>query len=386
MFHATSKILVTQPSVGTSPAGFPRLHVELRPRDVSRLVGYDPRVLVAKPPRRSAKGTRDFTPHNVSPAIIRLQNTIQRSIDPTRVRAMVDYLVAALEGGAFADWGSIELATTSLPDLAKRDSVLLESDADYFPTDGQHRYCALLDLIHDHPELADRFTQGVTISILPAEKMEEWAGQEFHDRNYFAVPVRPGKALATDMRDPVNAITRAMAKHQVIVENGGIAGDRDVLPRGDARFVSHSVLHRFIRAFLMGRPGLDARADARAEVSQAASEWIGEYLSALGMVMGPGWKPGPERDEYLSRASAVWAALGVLGHDLYFAEPPIPTQVKSDRLAAISRINWDRHNLGLVGILGSAKGDVVTPASSRQAIDSVVRYLRERVGIDRAPS
>ena len=111
--RASSKLVISQPSTGMSPSGFPKLHVEMLPREVGRLIGYDPRVLVMKPKRgKMARGTQDIVPHNVSPAIIDLQNQVQRSIDGARVAQMVDYLRAAQEDDQFADWGPHPLASS----------------------------------------------------------------------------------------------------------------------------------------------------------------------------------------------------------------------------------------------------------------------------------
>ncbi|HEY6019893.1 MAG TPA: DNA sulfur modification protein DndB, partial [Candidatus Paceibacterota bacterium] len=218
--RTSSKTLISQPSYGVSPSGFERLHIEMLPREVGRLLGYDPRVLVMRPKKRGG----EVMPHNVSPAIIQLQNSVQRSIDKARVAQMVDYLVNAMESEAFADWGSIELVTSAKPDISKLQSehvAGLPSDADYFIADGQHRYCALMDFVTQYPQYADRFTQSVTISILPEDKLEKWAGQAFHDRNYFSVPVRAGKALSVDTRDPINALAKDLAQHQTIIDAGG---------------------------------------------------------------------------------------------------------------------------------------------------------------------
>src|SRR5689334_17866386 len=99
-----SKVVLTHPSVGRSPTGAPRIHIELPPSSVGRFVGYDPRVLTLPKPR-TGKRKKDIIPHNVSAAIVSLQNRVQRSIDSKRVESMVEYLRAAVQDGQFADWG-----------------------------------------------------------------------------------------------------------------------------------------------------------------------------------------------------------------------------------------------------------------------------------------
>lgn len=372
-----SKVVIAGASFGVSPSGFRRVHLELLPREVARLVGYDPRSLVQKPLKvgaRPPRGSRDI-PHNVSSEIVALQNQVQRSIDGARVAQMVQYLVAPMESDAFADWGPILLVTSSMPEETAGGAAL-DSDAEYFVADGQHRYCALLDFCRAYPQYADRFTQGVTLAILPENKLVQWAGQEFHDHNYFSVAVRAGKALSVDSQSPVNALAKSLALLPAIVTAGGIAYERDTLLTGDTRFLSHSTLHRFVRGFLFGRPGLDKSEDAGSSIDYADRENLAKYVSRLASVLP--WA-GEDRDAYLTRTSVVVAALSVVGHDMY-----LEGYSEEDRTLFVRRlaeIDWQRHNLSLVGVVGSEKNGLVQPASSRPAIDATIRFLRERMGL-----
>lgn len=386
MFPAASKLIVSNPSFGVSPSGFHRVHLELRPKEVARLLGYDPRVLAQKPRGKKAP----VMPHNVSAEIQRMQQAVQRSIDNGRVQQMVDYLASAFLHGTFADWGAVEVVTIDEPSMQADCTAWLDPDAEYFVADGQHRFCAMLDFIHQYPQFADRWTQGVTISVLPPDRFVEWAGQKFHDHNYFAVAVRPGKALAVDVRDPVNALAKQLSLHPDIVRGGGIALERDNLLAKDPRFTTHSIIHRFVRGFLFGRPGLDRTIDTTEDISEVWRGRLMEYVSALALIL-PWFLP--DRDQYLARASAVLSSLAVVGHDLYAAG--LPSEEVGKRLAALANIDWRKTNLGLVGVVGSekqqpVKGEggaivgsisVVQPASSRQAIDSTIRFLRDKLGL-----
>lgn len=378
---SNSRLIVSSPSFGRAPAGFPSVHIEVGPKEAARIIGYDPRVLVMRPPTKTGRGTRDLLPANVSTAVIELQNRVQRSIDKDRVKAMVQYLADAVEQGSFAAWGPIVLVTSSTPESANvgRDAAL-DPDSDYFIADGQHRYCALLDFVKQYPMYSERFTQGLSIYAVPAEQLTAVAGQLFHDHNYFSVPVRAGKALSVDTRDPVNALAKSLDEHPAIQAAGGIAYERDTLLAGDSRFTTHSVMHRFTRGFLFGRPGLDKGTDTRMEPPQKAKENLQEYVSALGLVLP--WV-GSERDSYLTRASAVLSALSVVGHDLYHSEAgwELTPEKRAEKLACLTKIDWRRTNLGLVGVVGSEKNGQVQPASSRQAIDSTIRYLRQACGL-----
>jgi DndB-like DNA-sulfur modification-associated protein len=372
-----SRLVVNNPSFGRSPSGFTRMHLELLPKEVSRLVGYDPRTLVMKPrSSKVARGTRDILPHNVSAAVINLQNNVQRSIDNSRVAQMVQYLHQAVEHGSFADWGAIYLVTSSEPEAQGDSKAALDPDGEYFIAEGQHRYCALLDFIREYPQYAAAFTQGVTISVMPEAKLSEWAGQAFHDLNYYSVPVRAGKALSVDTRDPINAVAKELDSHPVVQSAGGVAYERDTLLAGDTRFTSHSVIHRFTKGFLFGRSGLDKTTDTRLDIEPASKAGLWEYITLLAGLLP--WREA-NRDEFLTRTSVVLAALSVVGHDLYHSD--LSPEVRALRLDALRAVDWRRTNLSLVGVLGSEKGGLVQPASSRQAIDSTIRYMRELLGL-----
>lgn len=380
-----SQVTFNHPSLGKSPAGFDRINVEVLPREIGRIVGYDPRSLIQRPTRRAAKGTkRDLVPHNVATQIVTLQNQVQRSIDHKRVATMVQYLRNAMDGGTFADWGPIELVTSTQPDLTDLEVhhiARMDADADYFIADGQHRYCAMLDFCREHPQYCDRFTQSVTISVLPESRLVEWAGQAFHDRNYYAVSVRAGKALSVDSRDPINALTKETARHSVIANAGGIAYERDTLLKGDTRFTTHTVLHRFVKGFLFGRSGIDKSSAIYPEPDQAEVYNLHNWIGVLGTVL-PWDGPPEERDQYLTRASVVLTALGVVGGELYRSGAPIDELVK--RVGTLARIDWRRSNLQWVGIIGTERDGLVQPASSRPAIDAVIRHFREILGLTRA--
>lgn len=382
--RTSSKLVISQPSHGISPSGFERIHVELLPREVGRLIGYDPRVLVIKPRKPGAKpGRAETLPHNVSKEVIALQNAVQRSIDRNRVAQMAQYLADAMIHGKFADWGPIELVTANKPDMSKMVSdhtAALDSDADYFIADGQHRYCALLDFIHNHPQYAERFTQGVNISIMPENRLIEWAGQEFHDRNYFSVPVRAGKALSVDSRDPVNSLAKALASHSTIEAGGGVAYERDTLLKNDPRFASHATLHRFVRGFLFGRPGLDKGIDTRVDIGDEEAQALDQYLTLLNLML-PWASDTPDRDMYVTRTSAMMSGLAVLGHDLFLDEKRFSNEEISLKISLLKTLDWKKTNRDLIGVVGGERDGLVAPNASRQAIDSTIKYLRDRLGI-----
>ena len=173
---------------------------------------------------------------------------------------MVNYLHDAVSNGKYADWAELDVVTAAKPDTnswQEKHSVYFPSSAEYFITDGQHRFCALMDFVRSYPEYAGKFTQAVAISVLPQDRLSEWAGQSFHDKNYLRTAVKATKALAVDSRDLHNVLSKELRNHPVIKDGGGINEVKDSLASTAKEFTTHSVLYRFTRGFCEGQRGLN---------------------------------------------------------------------------------------------------------------------------------
>jgi DGQHR domain-containing protein len=383
---------MTNCSVGKSPSGFPKIHVEMFPADLIKLVAYDPRSIPAL-----AGGQND--PHHVSEDLVDLVREVQRTIDPQKVDEMVNYLEDAISNGKYADWAELDVVTATKPDMSKRaekHSVYFPTSAEYFITDGQHRFCALMDFARKYPGHAARFTQAVSISVLPQDRLREWAGQSFHDKNYLRTTVKATKALAVDSRDLHNILAKDLRNHPMIQDGGGINEVKDSLAAAAKEFTTHSVMYRFTRGFCEGQRGLSKGPVKNAKLTPESYEELKAqlfaYLTELNKVL-PHWTVVPGREEYLFRASAALQALGVIGQLLYTkVEDP------SDRKAMINQIgegklDWRRTNVRdwgtVIGTIvekkdheGKVTAQEVSPRSNRQAFDGTIKFLRAWSGLD----
>jgi DGQHR domain-containing protein len=379
-------------SVGKSPSGFPKIHVEMLPGDLIKMVAYDPRSIPPAP----RPGQRD--PHHVSEDLVDLVREVQRTIDSQKVLEMVKYLEDALSDGKYADWAELDVVTATKPDMTKwtdKHSVYFPSSAEYFITDGQHRFCALMDFARTYPDHGGRFTQAVSISVLPQDRLKEWAGQSFHDKNYLRTPVKATKALAVDSRDLHNILAKELRNHPVIKDGGGINEVKDSLAATAKEFATHSVMYRFTRGFCEGQRGLNKGPVKGPKLTPESYDELKtqlfEYMAELNKAF-PHWTVVPGREEYLFRASAALQALGVIGQLLY-------TKVAdaSDRRVMINRIgesklDWRRTNVrdwgSVIGGIVEKKddqdrviGQEISPRSNRQAFDGTIKFLRDRSGL-----
>lgn len=386
MFLGTREMFQELPraTVGLSAARFRKITVELPVPAVVKLVGYDPRVVKAAEPKEA--------PGNVDNMIIELQKEVQRTINRDKVADMVAYLHSAVSDGAFGEWAAIDLTTWATPDLSKYQSehvVRFPFTAHFFVSDGQHRLCALMDFLMLYPELAMRFTQAISISVLPQERVKEWAGQAFHDKNYLATPVAMTKALSVDSRDVHNNLAKQLGEHEVIQEAGGIDDVKQSLTAKSPKFATHAVIFKFVRGFCEGRPGLDKKLSGKPRLTPDSYEQsrrdLFEFVEGLHGAL-PHWS-SDDREEYLSRSSAALQALGVVGHEIYTREKD-PTK-RREYVVKLGSINWRRDNLPLWrDVIGYVKDgeSVISPASSRQSFDATIKLLKEQIGLGKKAS
>jgi hypothetical protein len=382
--------------VGRTPSGFVKVRVEMKPQDLIKIIGYDPRGL--QPIR---KGNRVIEASKVvSQALVDLQKEVQRSIDSDKVAEMVDYLYAAVANDKFADWSELDVVTATAVDTSRFQAahvILLPTAAEYFLVDGQHRYCAVIDFVRQYPDLASKFTQAVAISVIEPDKLREWAGQGFHDKNYLRTAVKATKALAVDSRDIHNVLTKALHQQETIIAGGGVNEEKDSLPASSTEMVTHAVLYKFVRGFCEGRRGLDRGRISNPNVTdETFAEYqhkLFDYVQDLGKAL-PAWTdPNPEvRAQYLFRSSPAWQALGVVGHLL----KEIDDEDERKRLITmIGQLDWSRSNLSWESIIGAKQQEIdentgrvtrewISPRSSRQPIDATIGFLKQRLGLNAA--
>jgi hypothetical protein len=380
-------------SVGKSAAGFPKFHTEMLPYDLMKMIGYDPRTM----PKKDEDKKLDEGPRHVSTQLISLSGEIQRSIIAGKVEVMTEYLYHAISQGQYADWAEIDVVTAAIPDTSKwreTGSISFPLGAQYIITDGQHRFCALLEFVRRYPDYATRFTQAVVISVLPLERLDQWAKQSFYDKNYLHSPVTVTKALVVDTRDPHNQLARELHNHPVIKEAGGVNDVKDSLPSTAKEFATHAALYRFTRGFCEGRPGLNKPAIKKPRLTEETYEELKtqlfDWITELGTIF-PHWTASTRAD-YLFRSSAALQALGVMGH-LLCTEVEGPADRKT-MIAKIGerKLDWRRTNIGewqdaKLGVIeteeedGKIKKQWITPRASRQAIDGTIEFLRQRSGL-----
>ena len=206
-----------------------------------------------------------------------------------------------------------------------------------------------------------------------------FARQCFHDLNVLGVQPNAALAISMDARDPVTAVTRAVAV-QVPFFNGRVNEKSRQLKRSDPNVVTLSALRGACVTFMLGiggvkfgaKPVIDISMEQAKEAEPTAVDWF----QSLTEVVGPAMEASVRRTTVAS-SPAVLAALGALGHDLLTAELDQRDDVKRRLLGEIQAITWTRDRAwdGIAGKM-TTSGKLTLGGSKEvaYAVHNALRY------------
>ncbi len=310
-----------------------------------------------------------------------LPDFAQRKLNPTRVKAIAQYILETYEeGGTFFP----AICVNVQPRATYQDGriVLPYHSVSLRLTDGQHRCFGIhqaLKTVEGDPIKAAALAQlelGALIYVgLPLEQER----QAFRDQNLLVQ--RPSVSLshAFDQRSPVVLIAKKLLervpqfRHNVeMVETG--------LGKHNAKLMTFSTL---VTATQHMFPNLKSKKDLEVRIDWAMTFWA---AVACTLPDDP-WRAvdkterDRQRQETLTVTAVVMQALGLVAHDLYVEGVPEEDLVK--RLSRLQEINWHRDDpfwreRGVTQI--GAKGDAIIQ-NTRTTVDACHRVLREFVGI-----
>lgn len=229
----------------------------------------------------------------------------------------------------------------------------------------QVRWGTVLAALDGETQLASRFEAaakdpsskaGFVAVYLVHGKPAGFARQCFHDLNVLGVRPNAALAISMDARDPVTAVTRAVAT-EVPFFNGRVNEKSRQLKRSDPQVVTLSALRGACVTFMLGiggvkfgsKPVTDISMDQAEKARPIAVDWFRSLLDVIGPSLQPNARPNS-----VASSPAVLAALGALGHDVLAASPNERDNVKGQLLDRIKSINWtrDRSWDGIAGKVG----------------------------------
>lgn len=204
-----------------------------------------------------------------------------------------------------------------------------------------------------------------------------FARQCFHDLNVLGVRPNAALAISMDARDPVTAVTRAVAT-DVPFFNGRVNEKSRQLKRADPQVVTLSALRGACVTFMLGIGGVKFGAKPVTEISMDQAEKAHpiavDWFKSLVDVMGPALQPNA-RPQSVASSPAVLAALGALGHDVLAANPADREAVKRRLLEKVQSVVWtrDRSWDGIAGKM--ARSGKLTLGGSKEVAYAVYNAL-----------
>jgi hypothetical protein len=226
-------------------------------------------------------------------------------------------------------------------------------------------------------------------------------GQLFHDFNFLQTPVSTNHAIALDQSDIYGKLTNALAKEQVIIKYGGVELRAASLGSKSTAFVVQRVLLRFVRGACEGRryQESDAARPASPNLTRQSMRTIQtkmrEFLEGLESRMGE--NRFKDRDS-LHLTAPGWQVLGLVFHDMeYKVQTELGPVEKGSIIDKLADIDWSRYNPDWVPMLGEAEidrdgkpvvdakgqGRVALSRAGRTTIASLLKYVREKTGLDK---
>lgn len=375
---------------------------QILPRDVVHVLGHDPRSnnwsrltqdyreIYEYLQRRTTKGRREGTAFYI-------EDRIDNSADmPGAFPAIAIGMVkapkfeSAKEGcGLPKEVGILQL------DLSESNKRIL--------LDGLARLTGALDF-ESKTGKTELFSFPLTI-YAPSERHGELSllelGQLFHDFNFLQTPVSTNHAIALDQSDIYGKLTNALAKEQVITKYGGVELRAASLGSKSTAFVVQRVLLRFVRGACEGRryQESDAARPNNPNLTRPNMRVVQTKLRAFleGLDSRMGDQRFKDRDS-LHLTAPGWQVLGLVFHDMeYKVQDELAPTEKDAIMEKLGEIDWSRYNPDWVPMLGEAeldrdgkpvldskgRGRVALSRAGRTTIASLLKYVREKTGLDK---
>lgn len=311
-----------------------------------------------------------------------LPDFAQRKPNPTRVKAIAQYIVDTYqEGTTFFP----PICVNIQPPPTYRDgSIFLPYHSTTLRlTDGQHRCFgirqALKDIQETQSEYAAILSQLEIGVLIYAGLPLELERQAFRDQNLLVQ--RPSVSLshAFDGRSPAVLIAKELVcrvaqflDNVEMVENS--------LGKHNPKLLTLSTL---VAATKYMFPNLKSKKDLEQMIDWAIAFWT----AAAGILPDDPWRTQSkeeraiQRQESLAVSAVVFQALGMLARDLYLEG--VPAEELVNWLGRLQEIDWQRENelwreRGVTHV-GAQEGAIIS--NTKTIVDACHRVLREFIGI-----
>jgi len=208
-------------------------------------------------------------------------------------------------------------------------TLLVDEDAEFYITDGQHRTAAIKQAIEDDPSLGE---ENISVVFFVSKTLPE-RQKIFRDLNLY--PVKTGKSYGVLYGNtPEEKLTNAVAK-QCTFFKGIISFDDGNLGPRSSKYFKHSSLHAANEALFpkVHEAKLEQNTKDAVEYWDCLSANITDWQMAKLNQIIPS-----ERSEYVNFSAIVLKSLGLLGNQL------LATKSWKRKLNKLKTLDWRRSN------------------------------------------
>lgn len=263
------------------------------------------------------------------------EDRAQRSLNPNRIPQINNYIQANRKDYTFSSItaciaGDCSFIPTEQTGPGKNiGTLLVDEDAEFFITDGQHRTAAIKEALEQDPTLEN---EHISVVFYVGKTLQQ-RQKIFRDLNLF--PVKTGKSYGVLFgNSPEEQLTNQVAK-QCDFFNGVISFEDGNLGPRSSKLFKHSSLHA---ANLELFPEVNEK-NLEKTIKSAVEYWntVADNMNTWRLAKNHDLPPN-DRKEYVNFSAIVLKCLGQLGNQL------LTQKSYKHTLKKLKKIDWRRTN------------------------------------------
>jgi len=259
----------------------------------------------------------------------------QRSLNPNRIPQISNYIRSNRDDYTFSSLTACIAGESSFIPTDEHGpgknigTLLVDEDAEFYITDGQHRTAAIKDALDKDPTLEN---EHISVVFYIGKTLQQ-RQKIFRDLNLF--PVKTGKSYGVLFgNSPQEKLTNQVAK-ECDFFNGVISFEDGNLGPRSSKLFKHSSLHA---ANLELFPDIDED-NLKKNIKKAVEYWdcVASNLNTWELAKSH-QMPANDRKEYVNFSAIVLKCLGTIGHEL------LTKRSYKQTLKSLQKIDWRRTN------------------------------------------
>lgn len=263
------------------------------------------------------------------------EDRAQRSLNPSRIPQITSYIHNNRENYTFSSLTACIDGLCSFNAISEEGhganigTLLVDEDAEFYITDGQHRTAAIKQALEEDPSLAD---ESISVVFFVSKSLKE-RQKIFRDLNLY--PVKTGKSYGVLFgNSPDEILTNRVAKECEFF-NGVISFDEGNLGPRSSKLFKHSSLYAANQSMLaeITKDNLETQVKVAIDFWNCVSTNLNVWQLAKANQLPPN-----ERSEYVNFSAIVLKSLGMLGNQL------ILQKAWKRKLTKLKTLDWRRNN------------------------------------------